>query len=160
MLSADRALGDYFDALLALGIEPRSAANWIQGEVRRYLTEREISIVELPVRPEGLAELIRAVQAETLSLSKAKDVFRRMLADGASATQIIAEQGLGQTADVDELRQTLQGLLERFPDERDRYRAGKKNLFGFFMGEAMKASGGKANPKLLNSLLSDLLNAS
>ncbi len=126
VLASDRALGDYFDALLVQGIEPRSAANWVQGEVRRYLTEQDAGIDELPVHPEGLAELIRNVQDETISLGKAKDVFRLMLADGRSAAQIIAEEGLSQNADAAELRQTLQGLLDRYPDELGRYRSGKR----------------------------------
>jgi len=158
VLASDRALGDYFESLMTLAIEPKAAANWMQGEVRRALVDREITIEEFPLTPDKVAELIRAVEKDTISLSKAKDVFRTMLTDGRSATKIISDEGLSQSADTDQLRPILAGLLERYPDELNRYRAGKKNLFGFFMGEAMKITGGKANPKVLNSLLQEMLN--
>jgi len=159
VLASDRPLGDYFEALLRAGVEPRSAANWIQGEVRRALLDRDLTIEEFPLSPDGLAELIRAVEKDTISLSKAKDVFRTMLADGRSASKIIEDEGLRQEGDSGELRPLLEELLKRFPDELSRYRAGKKNLFGFFMGEAMKVTAGKANPKVLNGILQELLNA-
>jgi aspartyl-tRNA(Asn)/glutamyl-tRNA(Gln) amidotransferase subunit B len=159
-LTTDRALGDYFETLLSLGVEPRAAANWMQGEVRRYLAEHAIEMSAFPVSPEDLAELVRTVQNGTLSLNQAKEVFREMATERRNAAQIISARGLGAGAAEDELRRTLEDILALHPDELARYRAGKKNLFGFFMGEAMKASQGKANPKLLNNLLTELLNAS
>lgn len=159
LLASDRGLGDYFDSLMRTGIDARVAANWMQGEVRRSLLDRGWPIEEFPLSPPRLAELIRAVETDTISLSKAKDVFRTMLTDGRSASQIIQDEGLSQTGDADQLRPLLEDLLKRYPDELIRYRSGKKKLFGFFMGEAMKASGGKANPKVLNSLLQNLLDA-
>jgi aspartyl-tRNA(Asn)/glutamyl-tRNA(Gln) amidotransferase subunit B len=159
LLSSDRAYGDYFDELVRLNIEPRTAANWLQGEVRRALADRNWTIEEFPLKPAALIELIQAVQSETISFSKAKEVFRTMLADGRSARQVIAEEGLSQSADSSGLRVVIEELFAKYPDELERYRSGKKNLFGFFMGEAMKAAGGSANPKTLNKLLQDMLNA-
>ncbi|HEY3294348.1 MAG TPA: Asp-tRNA(Asn)/Glu-tRNA(Gln) amidotransferase subunit GatB [bacterium] len=159
LLASERDMGDYFESLMRTGIDPRAAANWMQGEIRRALLERGWSIADFPLAPEGLAELIRAVEQETVSLTKAKDVFRKMITDGRSASKIIEDEGLSQTGDSDQLKPLLTDLVNRFPDELSRYRSGKKNLFGFFMGEAMKLTGGKANPKVLNTLLQDLLNA-
>jgi aspartyl-tRNA(Asn)/glutamyl-tRNA(Gln) amidotransferase subunit B len=159
LLSSDRAFGDYFEELMREGVDARTAANWLQGEVRRALTERDWTVEQLPLTPRGLTELIGAVQTGVISLSKAKEVFRVMLDSGRSARQIISDEGLSQSSDSVELRKTIEQLLARFPDELGRYRAGKKNLFGFFMGEAMKAAGGNANPKVLNQLLQDMLNA-
>jgi aspartyl-tRNA(Asn)/glutamyl-tRNA(Gln) amidotransferase subunit B len=157
VLATDRPLGDYFEALMAAGADARSAANWIQGEVRRHMVEMDITIAEFPLQPAGLAELIGAVQRDVISLSKAKEVFRTMLKDGRSAAQIIQDEGLAQTDDAGQLREVLESLIAAFPEELARYRSGKKNVYGFFMGEAMKRTGGKANPKALNSLLQELL---
>jgi len=94
-----------------------------------------------------------------LSLTKAKEVFRLMVADGRTASEIIETEGLAQTGDEKALRGVIQDLLQRHPDELNKYRSGRKNLFGFFMGEAMKATGGTANPKVLNRLLQEMLQA-
>jgi aspartyl-tRNA(Asn)/glutamyl-tRNA(Gln) amidotransferase subunit B len=159
VLAADRALGDYFEDVVKCGVDARSAANWVQGEVRRHLIENSLSIENLPVRPPSLAELITAVQEDVLSLTKAKDVLRLMVADGRSVREIIETEGLSQTGDEKALRRVIEDLLQRHPDELNKYRSGRKNLFGFFMGEAMKATGGKANPKVLNRLLEEMLRA-
>jgi aspartyl-tRNA(Asn)/glutamyl-tRNA(Gln) amidotransferase subunit B len=92
-------------------------------------------------------------------LTKAKEVFRLMVADGRGAGEIIRTEGLAQTDDESALRRVIEDLLRRHPDELNRYRSGKKNLFGFFMGEAMKAMDGTANPKVLNRLLQEMLQA-
>jgi aspartyl-tRNA(Asn)/glutamyl-tRNA(Gln) amidotransferase subunit B len=159
LLAADRTLGDYFEELLKIGTEARAAANWMQGEVRRHLVENNLSIENFPLRPPSLAELIAAVQQDILSLTKAKEVFRRMVETGRSVGEIIRAEGLTQTDDEEILRRVIEDLLRRCPDELHRYRSGRKNLFGFFMGAAMKATGGTANPKLLNRLLQEMLQA-
>jgi len=157
LLAADRGLGDYFDELLRLGVEPRAAANWLQGEVRRVLTDRGWSIGEFSVSAARLAELIGVVHNDTLSLTQAKDVFRKMLDDKRSALQIVADEGLARTADVVELRNIVRQVLDRYPEEVARFVAGKRNLMGFLMGEAMKASQGKADPKVMNRILQEML---
>lgn len=159
VLAADRALGNYFEDVVKCGVDARAAANWVQGEVRRHLIENNLSIESFPVRPPSLAELITAVQKDILSLTKAKEVFRLMVADGRTASEIIETEGLAQTGDEKALRGVIQDLLQRHPDELNKYRSGRKNLFGFFMGEAMKATGGTANPKVLNRLLQEMLQA-
>ena len=159
VLAADRALGDYFEEVVKCGVDARSAANWVQGEVRRHLVENDLSIESFPVRPPSLAELISAIQRDVLSLTKAKEVFRLMVADGRTASEIIETEGLAQTGDEKALRGVIEDLLQRHPDELNKYRSGRKNLFGFFMGEAMKATGGTASPKVLNRLLQEMLQA-
>jgi aspartyl-tRNA(Asn)/glutamyl-tRNA(Gln) amidotransferase subunit B len=159
VLASDLALGDYFEELLRLGVEPRAAANWMQGEVRRHLIESNLTIDQFAVRPPALAELAAVVHKDILSLTKAKDVFRKMVSSGQSALEIIEEDGLEQNADESALRNVIEEILRKHPDERQRYHDGRKNLFGFFMGEVMKATGGKANPKVLNRLLQEMLSA-
>jgi aspartyl-tRNA(Asn)/glutamyl-tRNA(Gln) amidotransferase subunit B len=157
VLVSDRALGDYFEEVMKCGAEARSAANWVQGEVRRYLVESGLSIERFPVQPPSLAELIAAVDKGVVSLIKAKEVFRVMVADGRRASEIISSEGLTQTNDESALRRVIESTLRSHPDELNKYRSGKKNLFGFFMGEIMRATGGTANPKTLNRLLQEML---
>jgi aspartyl-tRNA(Asn)/glutamyl-tRNA(Gln) amidotransferase subunit B len=157
VLVSDRALGDYFEEVMKCGAEARSAANWVQGEVRRHLVESGLSIERFPVQPPSLAELIAAVDKGVVSLIKAKEVFRVMVADGRRASEIISSEGLTQTNDESALRRVIESTLRSHPDELNKYRSGKKNLFGFFMGEIMRATGGTANPKTLNRLLQEML---
>lgn len=159
VLATDRAMGDYFDELLRQGAQPKIAANWLQGEVRRALQEHGWSIETFPVPASGLAELLIAVQSETLTTASAKAAFRKMLASGQSAARIIADDGLAQSTDEIAVRQIVADLLKAHPEEVQRYRAGKRNLKGFFMGEAMQACGRTVNPKLLNTIVQELLNA-
>jgi aspartyl-tRNA(Asn)/glutamyl-tRNA(Gln) amidotransferase subunit B len=158
LLAPNRALGDYFESVIAAGIDARSAANWVQGEVQRVLIEREWNIEQFPIAPAALAELISASLAGTISNAQAKEVFRKMLASGKSAGEIVESDGLAQVSDESELRDLLQQILNRHPDDVKRYQSGKKNLLGFFMGEAMKAAHGRANPQLLSRLLDEMLN--
>jgi aspartyl-tRNA(Asn)/glutamyl-tRNA(Gln) amidotransferase subunit B len=158
LLGSNRALGDYFENLIRAGVDPRTAASWVQGEVQRVLLDREISIEEFPLEPFQLAELVSAVVKGAISNSQAKDVFRKMVSDGRSAAQIIAAEGMVLMSDAGELRKVIANILTVYPEDVQRYRAGKRNLMGFFMGEAMKATGGRADPKMLSSLLQDILN--
>jgi aspartyl-tRNA(Asn)/glutamyl-tRNA(Gln) amidotransferase subunit B len=158
-LTGDRAIGDYFDRVVECGAEPRSAANWLQGEVGRALSERGWTMAEFPLTPLALSSLLDLVRQEKINLTQAKDVFRRSLENGRDPAALVAELGLAQSASPDELRTIVENLLRAHPDELQKYRAGKKNLLGFFIGEAMKAAGGRANPKQVNQLVQELLNA-
>lgn len=159
VLAGDRAFGEYFDELLSRGVQPKIAANWLQGEIRRVLTDQAWTLAEFTLPPARLAELLLVVQADAISNSAAKSVFRTMLATGASAESIIAAEGYAQNADDAELRKLVAEMLAAHPDEVRRYRDGKRNLMGFFVGEAMKRCGNTANPKHLNKIVQDLLNA-
>jgi len=158
-LASERAQGDYFEQVLACGIEARAAASWIQGEIRRILADRNWIINDLPVRPNSLAELIHTVESGAVSRQSAKEVLRKMIESGRSANEIIVAENLKQESDDSELRKAIADILSKHEVELERYRSGKRNLFGFFMGEAMKSTGGKANPKILNKLLQEMLDA-
>jgi aspartyl-tRNA(Asn)/glutamyl-tRNA(Gln) amidotransferase subunit B len=158
-LTSDRSIGDYFENLMALGIEANTAAKWVQGDVGRALNENDWTIETFPLVPGRLADLIRAVETDTISYSKAKQVFRVLLTSGQTVADAIAAEGGGQITDADDLKGVLATVLARHPDAITRYRAGKKNLFGFFVGEAMKATSGRANPKIINQLLQELLDS-
>ncbi|MDD5087465.1 MAG: Asp-tRNA(Asn)/Glu-tRNA(Gln) amidotransferase subunit GatB [bacterium] len=157
VLSGDREQGDYFEALLRLGVDARTAAGWMQGEVRRALTSENRDMADFPLAPSALAELIQAVERSTISISVAKDVFRKMLTDGRSARAIIEAENLSQVSDESELRLIVERVLAENPDELAKYKSGKRNLMSFFMGQAMKATRGRANPNRLAELLQELL---
>lgn len=157
VLAGDREQGDYFEALLRLGAEARTAASWMQGEVRRILASENLTMDKFPLTPAALTELIQAVENGEISHIVAKDVFRKMLADGRSARTIIEAENLSQLDDDDTLRQIVEQLLAENPGEVVKFRAGKRNVIGFFMGQAMKATQGTANPKRLAELLEEML---
>jgi aspartyl-tRNA(Asn)/glutamyl-tRNA(Gln) amidotransferase subunit B len=145
---------EYFEAVLAAGAPAKAAANWIQGEIRRRLKERGAeSISSIPVDPQQLAELIQITEKGIVSSTVAKDVFDRMWNSGGRAVEIIEREGLGQIGDESELAGLVESVVSANPDALAQYRAGRKNTFGFLVGQVMKASGGKANPKVVNDLL-------
>ena len=157
VLVSDRALGDYFEQLCSLGVNAETAAKWVQGDVQRALNENGWSIQQFPMRPASLSALIVAVTDNTVSLSKAKQIFRTMLSTGRSAQEIIASEGAAQIGNKDELRVIVEQVVRDHPGEVARYQAGRTNLFGFFVGEIMKRTSGRANPKLANDILQDIL---
>jgi aspartyl-tRNA(Asn)/glutamyl-tRNA(Gln) amidotransferase subunit B len=153
VLTETRGLADYFEAVAGTSGNPKAASNWVMGEVLRVLKAREATIAEVGVTPQALADLIRLVDAGTLSTTAAKGVFEQMYGTGRDAATLVAEQGLAQVSDERALSDLVGQVLARHADAVTQYRAGKKATFGFLVGEAMKASGGKADPKRLSQLL-------
>jgi aspartyl-tRNA(Asn)/glutamyl-tRNA(Gln) amidotransferase subunit B len=145
---------DYFEDMVRAGASPKAAAVWLQGEVRRKLKDLgEDDVARSPIRPDGLAELAKLTERGTISSSVAKDVFEKMWATGRRAAAIVDEEGLGQIGDENALAAVVADVLARHPDAVAQFRAGKQATFGFLVGQAMKASGGKANPKLVSEAL-------
>jgi len=117
------------------------------------MKERGVSIGQLPLAPAALASLIALVEKGTVSSSIAKDVFAKMYDTGRSADEIVAAEGLAQNSDEGALLAIVQDVIAKNPDAAAQFRAGKSQTFGFLVGQVMKGSGGKANPKLANELL-------
>jgi aspartyl-tRNA(Asn)/glutamyl-tRNA(Gln) amidotransferase subunit B len=153
VLTQSAALADYFEQVAAAAGNPKAASNWVMGELLRTMNERGASIESVPLRPPALAGLIGLVEKGTISSSIAKDVFARMYESGRAADEIVAAEGLAQIGDESALIAIVQEVLARHPDAVAQYRAGKTATFGFLVGQAMKGSGGKGNPKLVNQLL-------
>jgi aspartyl-tRNA(Asn)/glutamyl-tRNA(Gln) amidotransferase subunit B len=140
---------DYFEAMIAAGAPAKAASNWLQGEVRRRLKDLGAEdVAQVPVPPAALAELVILADRGVVSSTVAKDVLDRMWISGRSAPAIIEAEGLGQIGDEAALADL--GAVAQ-------YRAGRTNTFGFLVGQAMKASEGKANPKVVSDLLRKLL---
>jgi aspartyl-tRNA(Asn)/glutamyl-tRNA(Gln) amidotransferase subunit B len=153
VLTQSSALADYFEATAKASGNPKAASNWIMGEVLRTLKERSQTIEQVPITPPALAALIGIIDNGTISTSVGKDVFAKMYDTGRSADAIVAAEGLAQIGDESALIAIVRDVVGKNADAVSQYRAGKHQTFGFLVGQVMKGSGGKANPKLASDLL-------
>jgi aspartyl-tRNA(Asn)/glutamyl-tRNA(Gln) amidotransferase subunit B len=152
VLTQSAALADYFEATAAL-VNAKAASNWIMGEVLRMLKERSQEIEQVALTPESLAGLISLIEKGIISNSVGKDVFAKMYDSGRQAADIVAEEGLAQIGDEGALLAIVRDVVGKNADVVSQYRAGKQQTFGFLVGQVMKGSKGKANPKLASDLL-------
>jgi aspartyl-tRNA(Asn)/glutamyl-tRNA(Gln) amidotransferase subunit B len=152
-VGASRAAGDYFEKTAAESGNPKAAANWMMGALARKLNERGVGIDQTAVPPGALAELIRLVDAGTISGTIARDVLDQMYGSGRSASEIVRAEGLAQIQDESALRAAVRDVIAANPGAVDQIRAGKTATLGFLVGQVMKATRGKANPKLVNELI-------
>jgi aspartyl-tRNA(Asn)/glutamyl-tRNA(Gln) amidotransferase subunit B len=153
LLTQTRGLADYFEATAGASANAKASSNWIMGELLRTLKERNLSIEEVTIAPSALAGLIRIIDAGTISSTVAKDVFAKMLDSGRSAESIVQSEGLAQIGDVEALAGIVREAVAANPDAVSQVLKGRNNAFGFLVGYVMKASKGKANPKVVNDLL-------
>lgn len=158
-LIASKPMAMYFEKLIGFTQEYKSAANWMNGEVRSYLNQQGKTIDEFPVTPQMLAELITVVSEGLVSNSVASQkVFPVMLNEPEKSPKKIAEENnLIQDSDEDSIGAVIDEVIKQHPGEVERYKNGEKQLTGFFMGQVMKASGGKADPKAANKLIREKL---
>ncbi len=154
LLCSSRDLADYFERVAERHGDPKAAANWVMGPVLRQLNRDEAPpLADAPVPPGRLADLLALVRDGTLSNNAAKEVFDEMWATGRPPADLVAEKGLEQITDTSALEAQVDAVLAASPDEVAAYRAGKKKLMGFFVGQVMRATRGKANPQAVNQLL-------
>ena len=157
VLTSEKLLADYFEETVSAGAEPAEATKWIMGEVLSIIKDGEMSVSSFPVIPDQLAGLLNSVKNGTVNVATGKDILRRMLKSDLTAAEIIKKEGLAQVSDESALGEAVAQVVANNPDELDRYREGKKALFGFFMGEVMKVTGGKSDPKVVKKLLTSSL---
>ncbi len=158
VLVADKERADYFEKAVSIYPEnPKSIANWIINELLGKLNEEGIDITESPVKPEHIAQIVQLIDSGAISSKIAKQVFDQVFKTGKEPKQIVEEEGLKQVSDEGEIRRIVEEILSNHPEEVKRYREGNTKLMGFFVGQVMKATRGKANPKLVNKVLSELL---
>ena len=153
VLTAEVETARWFDTLLDAGAEPKQAANWVVAELFGALNRRGESIADTPISPDGAAELLKLVADGTISGTIAKQVFEIMLETGEGAGAIVEARGLKQTSDTGAIEAVIADVLAANADKVADYKGGKEALFGFFVGQVMKAMQGKANPKVVNELL-------
>jgi aspartyl-tRNA(Asn)/glutamyl-tRNA(Gln) amidotransferase subunit B len=159
VLTADRDLATYFERAVARFNQPKVVSNWVMGDLMRELNRHHITPDQAPVTPEHLAGMLQLVDDGTISGKIAKTVFDEMYQSGKQAQQVVEEKGLVQMNDSSELESLIQQVLQSNPSQVEEYRSGKQKVFGFFVGQTMKATQGKANPKMVNELLRQMLDA-
>ena len=157
VLVASRVMADYFEAAVERFPQPKVVSNWVMGDFMRALNGAHHRPYEAPVTPSHLAELLQLIDDGTISGKIAKTVFEDMYRTGKRPEDIVAEQGLVQMSDSDALKEVIGEVLAGHPGQVAAYRAGKDKLFGFFVGQTMKATQGKANPAVVNELLKQAL---
>jgi len=158
VLTASRELGAYYeDTVAALGGEPKLCANWVMGDLSAFLNKENRDIADSPVGAAQLAGLLRRIQDQTISGKIAKDVFEALWAGEGDTDAIIEQRGLKQITDTSAIEKVIDDVIAANPEQLAQYRAGKDKLFGFFVGQVMKLSKGKANPQQVNELLAQKL---
>jgi aspartyl-tRNA(Asn)/glutamyl-tRNA(Gln) amidotransferase subunit B len=162
VLNQSPAMASYFEELAAIAGDAKASANWIMGELSAYLNEHSLSIEESPVGPRALATLIALVRDGTLGSAGAKQVFAALAAGegGGDAATVVEQRGLAQIADHGALRAVVDEVVTANPGQAAEYRAGKDALLGFFVGQVMRSTGGRAEPRTVQELLREALGAS
>jgi len=158
VIVADRAISQYYEKVVK-NRNPKLVTTWVTSELFSILNKKTLTIDESPVSHENLGELIDHIENGKISNRLAKDVFEEMCETGKTSIDIINEKGLSQISDEGELEKLVEDVITANPENVEKYKSGKDKLFGFFVGEAMKLSKGKANPKVLNELLKSKLNS-
>jgi aspartyl-tRNA(Asn)/glutamyl-tRNA(Gln) amidotransferase subunit B len=153
VLTASRELADYYEAVAGAVPDAKLAANWVMGELSAALNKENLEVGASRMTAARLAGLLARIADQTISGKLAKEVFEAMWSGGAEADAVIAERGLRQITDSAAIARVIDEVIARNPGQLAEYRAGKDKLFGFFVGQVMKATGGKANPAQLNELL-------
>lgn len=159
VLSDDKDVALYFEAVVANGASVKGAANWITQDIAAYLNSNpDLDINKIALKPEMLAELIKLIEEGTISGKIAKEILPELLEKGGSPKEIVESKGLVAISNPDELSTIIDKILAENPDKLEQYRAGKTKLQGFFVGQIMKATSGRADPKLANQILNQKLN--
>jgi len=157
LLTLERALADYFEQVASSSGSPRTSANFVLNDLQREQKAAGRGDADIPLPPGRLAELIRLVDSGSLSLSAARAIFEEVYRSGRAPSEIVRERGLEQVSDDGALREIVRGVIEANPGQAGQYRAGKAALLGFFVGQVMKASGGRANPAKVNEIVREML---
>lgn len=160
VLTNSKHLANYYEECVKLFPQPKELSNWVMRDILRELTQNDMDIRDCPVSPQHLAEMLKLIDNKTISGKIAKTVFEEMYATGKMPAEIVKEKGLVQITDTGQLEEIIDNVIAENPNPLEQYRAGKTKTFGFFVGQVMKATRGKANPQLVNELLKKKLDNS
>jgi aspartyl-tRNA(Asn)/glutamyl-tRNA(Gln) amidotransferase subunit B len=153
LLTFERTTAEWFEQAVKLGANPKTVSNWIMGGLMKLLNEKNKQIEESPVKPEHLVSLLKLIETGKISGKIAKTVFEEMYKTGKNADTIVKEKGLVQITDEAGIEAVVDEVLQKNPKEVERFKTGEEKLIGFFVGQIMKETKGKANPKIVNELL-------
>ena len=156
-LTSQKAMADYFEIIIDKGANAKVSANWVMGELSASLNKNQIDIKDSPISASELYKLISRITDNTISGKIAKDVFRIMWNEKRSVDEIIKDQGLEQMTDIGALESVIDEIISKNLDQVEQFKNGNTKLLGFFVGQVMKATQGKANPKQVNQILNDRL---
>ncbi len=157
VITGDKALSDYFEALVSHGASPKAGANWLLGSMLKLLNENKIEMDKIPVAPESLYKLITIIEEGRISITAGQEVLKEMFSSGKAAEEVVVGKGLTQISDRSTLEALIEAVLNNNPESMADYRSGKMQAVGFLMGQIMKASKGRANPQLARDLLEERL---
>ena len=157
VLTVDLNFANFFEEVAAKSKNPKLAANWVMGELSAFLNQENLTIQETKVDSNKLGNLLNRIEDSTISGKIAKEVFEEMWNTGSSPEKIIETKGLKQVTDSVEIREIINQALDQNPTQLEQYKDGKDKLFGFFVGQVMKISKGKANPEQVNKILKEKL---
>ncbi len=158
VLTDDREVAEYYETAVNTGADAKLVANWVTQDIAAYLNNNKLSITEIALKPDSLGELVQLIKKGTISGKIAKEILPELLEKGGSPKEIVESKGMTQISDPAEIEKVIKALMEANPSEVEKYRGGKKKLKGFFVGQVMKETGGRADPKLTNQLAEKLLN--
>ncbi|NEP01677.1 MAG: Asp-tRNA(Asn)/Glu-tRNA(Gln) amidotransferase subunit GatB [Symploca sp. SIO2E9] len=153
VLTDDRSVAEYFEAAVSAGANSKQAANWVMGDIAAYLNNEKLEIEQIALKPVVLAELIKLIEDGTISGKIAKEILPELLSQGGSAKELVESKGLIQISDKGQLEVIIDEIISAHPKELEQYRNGKTKLQGFFVGQVMKKTSGRADPKLTNQIL-------
>ena len=152
-LSSEQELAEYYEEVVKVSDDARLAANWVLTEILRVLKEKNISIEKFSVEPQNIGKLIKLIKANTISSKIAKDVFEILLSENKDPEIIVKEKGLVQITDNSEIEKIVEQVLAENPQSVEDYKAGKSNALKYLVGQSMRLSKGKANPKMINEMI-------
>ncbi|MDT3427554.1 aspartyl-tRNA(Asn)/glutamyl-tRNA(Gln) amidotransferase subunit B [Paenibacillus forsythiae] len=159
VITASKPLADFFEGALNFTGDAKAVANWIMGDLLAYLNSNNLELSQVKITPQGLGEMIGLIAKGTISSKIAKTVFKEMLETGKLPAQIVEEKGLVQISDEGAIKGIVEAVVGANPQSVEDYKAGKQKAIGFLVGQVMKESKGKANPGLVNKLLTEVLNS-
>jgi len=157
LLAADKDIANYFEEVVKISDSPKLSTNWIMGELSALLNNENLNIKDSKVSSDKLGQLILRIEDATISGKIAKDIFEKMWISGKEVDEIIQDEGLEQVTDDKQIEAMIDEVIKSNPEQLEQYRSGKDRLFGFFVGQVMQASKGKANPKQVNDILQSKL---
>ena len=159
VISDEIYMANFFESTVKNGADPKLASNWITSEISGYLKSNKLSFNDLKLSPENLAEMILLISNNTISGKIAKEILPDLILNNMSPSKIVEDRGLGMISDVSSINPLIESLINAYPDEVKAFKNGKTKLLGFFVGQLMKKTRGKVDPKLANKLLSEKLNS-
>jgi len=153
LLTTEKAVAAWFEETVMAGGQPKAVANWVMGELMKMLNEENTAIDNCLIKPKQLADMLTLIEKGTISGKIAKTVFMEMYKTGKDSESIVKEKGLLQISDESAIEKAVDEIIAKHPSEVERFKAGEEKLLGFFVGQAMKTTKGKANPQMLNDLM-------